>query len=70
MGIGRRVSLLCERDRSFGADFSQQMKELGIQEVVGAPRAQERAVDRAGGTICRECLKHVFVFNEASRVGN
>ena len=59
--------LLRDRDRIFGSDFSQQVKELGIQEVVGAPRApQQRAyIERVIGTIRRECLDHVIVFNEA-----
>jgi transposase InsO family protein len=60
--------LLRDRDRIFGSDFSQQVKELGIQEVVGAPRApQQRAyIERVIGTIRRECLDHVIAFNEAS----
>jgi putative transposase len=60
--------LLRDRDRIFGSDFTQQVKELGIQEVLGAPRApQQRAyVERVIGTIRRECLDHVIVFNEAS----
>jgi transposase InsO family protein len=60
--------LLRDRDRIFGGDFSRQVKEFGIQEVLGAPRApQERAyVERVIGTIRRECLDHVIVFNEAS----
>jgi hypothetical protein len=45
--------------------FSQQVKALGIQEVLGAP--QQRAyIERVIGTNRRECLDHVIVFNEAS----
>ena len=60
--------LLRDRDRIFGSDFTQQVKELGIQEVLGAPRApQQRAyVERVIGTIRRECLDHVIVLNQAS----
>ena len=60
--------LLRDRDRIFGSDFTQQVKQLGIQEVLGAPRApQQRAyVERVIGTIRRECLDHVIVFNAAS----
>ena len=60
--------LLRDRDRIFGADFTRQVKEFGIQEVLGAPGvAQQRAyVERVIGTIRRECLDHVIVFNEAS----
>jgi putative transposase len=59
--------LLRDRDGIFGADFTQQVKELGIQEVLGAPRAprQRAYIERVIGTIRRECLDHVIVFNEA-----
>jgi transposase InsO family protein len=45
--------LLRDRDRIFGSDFTKQVKELGIQEVLGAPRApQQRAyIERMIGTI-------------------
>jgi transposase InsO family protein len=60
--------LLRDRDRIFGSDFTRQVKELGIQEVLGAPRApQQRAyIERVIGTIRRECQDHVIVFNEAA----
>ena len=60
--------LLRDRDRIFGSDFTRQVKELCIQEVQGAPRApQQRAyIERVIGTIRRECLDHLIVFNEAS----
>jgi transposase InsO family protein len=60
--------LLRDRDCIFGADFTQQVKALGIQEVLGAPRAPRRRayIERVSGTIRRECLDHVIVFNEAS----
>jgi transposase InsO family protein len=50
--------LLRDRDRIFGSDFTKQVNELGIQEVLGAPRApQQRAyIERVIGTIRRECL--------------
>jgi putative transposase len=67
-GTAHRVFWLRDRDRIFGSDFTQQVKELGIQEVLGARRApQQRAyIERVIGTIRRECLDHVIVFNEAS----
>jgi transposase InsO family protein len=35
---------LRDRDRIFGSDFTKQVKELGVQEVLGVPRApQQRA---------------------------
>ena len=60
--------LLRDRDRIFGADFTRQVKEFGIQEVLGTPRAprQRAYIERVIGTIRRECLDHVIVFNEAS----
>src|SRR5215469_14554858 len=60
--------LLGDRDRRFGSDFTQQVNELGIEEVLGAPRVpQQRAyIERVIGTIRRECLDHVIVFNEAA----
>jgi transposase InsO family protein len=60
--------LLRDRDGIFGADFSRQVQELGIQEVLGAPRAprQRADIERVIGTIRRECLDHVIVFNEAA----
>jgi transposase InsO family protein len=60
--------LLRDRDRIFGSDFTRQVKELGIQEVLGAPRAPRHrsCIERVINTIRRECLDHVIVFNEAS----
>jgi putative transposase len=60
--------LLRDRDRIFGSGFTKQVEELGIEEVLGAPGApQQRAyIERVIGTIRRECLDHVIVFNEAS----
>jgi transposase InsO family protein len=58
---------LRDRDRIFGADFVKQVKDMGIREVLGAPRVpQQRAyIERVIGTIRRECLDHVIVFSEA-----
>src|SRR5215475_2195955 len=60
--------LLRDWDRIFGAEFSQQVADLGTEEVLGAPRSpwQRAYVERVIGTIRRECLDHVIVFNEAS----
>jgi transposase InsO family protein len=60
--------LLRDRDRIFGSDFTKQVEELGIEEVLGVPRApQQRAyIERVIGTIRRECLDHLIVFDEAS----
>ena len=47
--------------------FTEQVTELGIEEVLGAPRAprQRAYIERVIGTIRRECLDHVIVFSEA-----
>ena len=60
--------LLRDRDRIFGDDFTKQVKDMGIQEVLSAPRSpwQRAYIERLIGTLRRECLDHVIVFNEAS----
>src|SRR6266487_5341546 len=60
--------LLRDRDRIFGDDFSKQIQDMDIQEVLSAPRSpwQRAYIERVIGTIRRECLDHVIVFNEAS----
>jgi putative transposase len=60
--------LLRDRDRIFGDAFSKQLQDMAIQEVLSAPRSpwQRAYVERVIGTIRRECLDHVIVFNEAS----
>jgi putative transposase len=59
--------LLRDRDQIFGADFVQQVKAMGIKQVLSAPRSpwQRAYVERVIGTIRRECLDHVIVFSEA-----
>jgi transposase InsO family protein len=60
--------LLRDRDGIFGADFTKQVEDLSIEEVLSAPRApwQRAYIERVIGSIRRECLDHVIVFNEAS----
>jgi putative transposase len=60
--------LLRDRDHIFGNEFIKQVKDLGIEEVLSAPRSpwQRAYVERVIGTLRRECLDHVIVFNEAS----
>jgi hypothetical protein len=60
--------LLRDRDRIFGRDFVQQVNAMGIKSVLSAPRSpwQRAYVERMIGTIRRECLDHLIVFNEAS----
>jgi transposase InsO family protein len=58
--------LLRDRDRIFGDDFRKQVKAMGMREVLAAPGSpwQRAYVERVIGTIRRECLDHVIVFNE------
>ena len=60
--------LLRDRDGVFGGEFRKDVKAMGIKEVLSAPRSpwQRAYVERMIGTIRRECLDHVIVFNEAS----
>ena len=52
--------LLRDRDRIFGTDFTKQVEELSIEEVLSAPRApwQRAYIERVIGSIRRECLDH------------
>ena len=60
--------LLRDRDRIFGDDFTKQVQDMGIKEVLSAPRSpwQRAYVERVIGTIRRECLDHMIVFSEAA----
>ncbi|MGO9452272.1 MAG: integrase core domain-containing protein [Candidatus Binataceae bacterium] len=58
--------LLRDRDASYGAAFSKRVEAMGITEVVTAPRSpwQNPYVERVIGSIRRECLDHLVIFNE------
>ena len=58
--------LLCDRDRIFGHEFVNQVKAMGIRQVLSAPRSpwQRGHIERLIGSIRRECLDHLIVFNE------
>jgi putative transposase len=60
--------LLRDRDAIFGQDFREQVRDMGIHEVLSAPRSpwQRAYVERVIGSIRRECLDHVVVFNAMS----
>ena len=60
--------LLRDRDRTLGQEFVKQVKAMGIQQALSAPRSpwQRAYVERVIGTIRRECLDHLIVFNEGS----
>jgi putative transposase len=58
--------LLRDRDASYGAEFCNRVDAMGIIEVVTAPRSpwQNAYVERVIGSIRRECLDHIVIFNE------
>ena len=59
--------LLRDRDQIFGDEFRRQVTDMNIEEVLSAPRApwQRAYIERLIGSIRRECLDHIIVFNEA-----
>src|ERR1019366_5932031 len=58
--------LLRDRDASYGWSFRDRVQAMGINEVVTAPRSpwQNAYVERIIGSIRRECLNHVVIFDE------
>jgi len=60
--------LLRDRDAIFGDSFRGQVRDMGIHEVLCAPRSpwQRAYIERVIGSIRRECLDHVLVFDESS----
>src|SRR5262245_6891268 len=57
-----------DRDATYGSDVQRTMPEMGIEEVLTAPRSpwQNPYVERVIGSLRRECLDHVIVLNERS----
>jgi transposase InsO family protein len=60
--------LLHDRDCIYGAAFHQRVGEMGILEVLSAPRSpwQNAYAARLIGSLRRECLDHIMIFNESS----
>src|SRR3981081_590665 len=58
--------LLRDRDASYGQPFRYRVQARAIEEVVTAPRSpwQNAYVERIIGSIRRECLDHVIIFDE------
>jgi len=58
--------LIRDRDGIYGARFRERVANMGIEEVVCAPRSpwQNPYCERLIGSIRRECLDHVIVINE------
>ena len=59
--------LLRDRDGTYGAKFRETAKWMDIHEVLTAPQSpwQNPYVERLIGSVRRECLDHVIVYNEA-----
>ena len=67
--MGYRTALSAARPGSdLGHDFVEQVKAMGIQLVLSAPRSpwQRAYIERLIGTIRRECLDRAIVLNERS----
>jgi putative transposase len=60
--------VLRDRDAIYGRDFAAMTGDTGMEEVLTAPRSpwQNPFVERLVGSIRRECLDHVIVWNERS----
>jgi putative transposase len=58
--------LLRDRDRSYGPVFRDRICMMSIKEVVTAARSpwQNAYVERIIGSVRRECLDHVIIFDE------
>ena len=58
--------LLHDRDKVYGAEFRRRVRSLAIEEVLTAPRSpwQNPYVERLIGSIRREWLNHVIVYND------
>ena len=58
--------LLRDRDGNYGEDFDRRVVSLGIEQVLTSPRSpwQNPYVERMIGSILRECLDHVIIFDE------
>ena len=66
--LSRSKWLLRDRDAIYSQDFREQVRDMGIEEVLSTPRSpwQRAYVERIIGSIRRECLDHVIVFDERS----
>jgi transposase InsO family protein len=58
--------LLRDRDGKFGDNFNRRVESMDIEQVLIAARSpwQNPYVERLIGSIRRECLDHVIIFND------
>jgi transposase InsO family protein len=57
---------LRDRDAIYSQLVQRRIRALGIEEVISAPHSpwQNAYVERVIGSIHRDCLDHVIIFNE------
>jgi putative transposase len=57
---------LRDRDGKYGGDFIRRVESMDIEQVLTSARSpwQNPYVERVIGSIRRECLDHVIIFNE------
>src|SRR5215467_7512021 len=60
--------LLRDRDAIYGGDFANLTRAMGVEDVITVPRCpwQNPYVERLIGSIRRECVDHVIVWNQRS----
>ena len=60
--------IIRDRDAIYGSDPQRTVQRMGIEEVLIAPRCpwQNPFVARVIGSLRRECLNHIIVWNERS----
>jgi putative transposase len=58
--------LLRDRDRTFGHEFRQRVRNLSMEEVLSAPASpwQRTYTERLIGSVRRDCLDHVIILGE------
>jgi hypothetical protein len=60
--------LLHDRDSIYGDSFRERVRGMGMKEVLTAPRSpwQNPYAERLAGSVRRERLNHMVIFNEES----
>jgi putative transposase len=63
---GALTFLIRDRDGIYGAMVHRTLQSMDVQEVITAPRSpwQNPFVERVIGSVRRECLDHVIIWNE------
>src|SRR5437588_1685383 len=63
-----RHDTCCVIEMLYGRDFADLTRDMGMEKVLTAPRSpwQNPYVERLIGSIRRECLDHVIVWNQGS----